>query len=194
MVSDHGEELGDHGRSDHARTMYQEVIRVPLLIRGPGVPAARFSAPVSLVDVAPTVLAHLGISVPEGMEGHDLGALWHGAEGALPEDRLIFQDAGWRIDPSHQIQAIRAQAPRSHAVRRGRFKLYYDSLEDPPYRLFDLSADPGETRDVSAQHPELAAELRRILEERHASGAHEPAPEVELAPEEKARLEALGYL
>jgi arylsulfatase A-like enzyme len=77
-------------------------------------------------------------------------------------------------------------------VRRDRYKLYYDSLARAKYRLFDLAADPRELRDVSSAHPELAAELRAVLEARHLVVPGE-AP-AELPPDEQAKLRALGYL
>jgi arylsulfatase A-like enzyme len=69
VTSDHGEEFLEHGSWEHQKTLYGEVIRVPLVVRGPGVPARREPAPVSLLDVAPTVLAWAGLPAPASFQG-----------------------------------------------------------------------------------------------------------------------------
>jgi arylsulfatase A-like enzyme len=195
VVSDHGEEFAEHGGTDHMRTQYREVIRVPLLLRGPGVPAGvRYETPVSLVDLTPTVLSYAGIAPPTSMEGFDLRVLWTGGDRAPLDARTLFHESGWGAT-SHGIVALRPFAPKTHAIRRGRYKLYYSNRDEPNYALFDLEADPDETRDVTAEHPELAAELRRILDERDAAvQARQQGPTVKLDPEEEARLKSLGYL
>jgi len=78
------------------------------------------------------------------------------------------------------------------AVRSGRYKLLVDRRSGAR-RLFDLDRDPGERVDVQADHPELARRLHAALEEL-ARGAREVAPPAELTPEERERLQALGYL
>jgi arylsulfatase A-like enzyme len=196
VLSDHGEEFGEHGRTDHMRTQYQEVVRIPFLIRGPGVPAgARFDTPVSLVDIAPTVLSYAGIEPSLPLDGRDLSPLWRGGDTSMLRSRLIFQDAGYGSATSHHLDELLPVAPRTMAVRRDRFKLYYDKRADPAYVLYDLDTDPAETRDVSAAHREVTAELRAILKERIAAvDGGVAGPEVELSPEDEARLRALGYL
>jgi arylsulfatase A-like enzyme len=197
IVADHGEEFGEHGQTDHLRTQYQEVVRIPFLMRGPGVPrGVRFETPVSLVDIAPTILAYAGLEPQAAMDGLDLSLLWRDGDATGFASRLIFQDAGYGGGAAHNIKELKALAPRTTAVRKGRFKLYYDKRADPRYVLFDLEADPGETHDASADHPELRAELEAVLEARHAATAEweSAAPTAELSPEDKARLRALGYM
>jgi arylsulfatase A-like enzyme len=195
VVSDHGEEFAEHGGTDHMRTQYQEVVRICFLLRGPGVPAGiRYETPISLVDLTPTILSFAGIARTTPTEGLDLSVLWTGGDRSEFDSRLIFHDAGWGAS-SHNIESLLPYAPRSHSVRRGQYKLYYSNRAEPNHVLFDLEADPGETRDVTAEHPELAAELRRVLDERDAAvQARQEAPAVKLDPEEAARLRALGYL
>ncbi len=65
VVGDHGESLGDHGEESHGIFVYQEALRVPLIMRGPGVSARRVTGPVRLVDVTPTVLSLLGLTAPD---------------------------------------------------------------------------------------------------------------------------------
>jgi arylsulfatase A-like enzyme len=195
VVSDHGEEFAEHGGTAHMQTQYQEVVQICFLLRGPGVPAGvRYETPVSLVDLTPTILSFAGIAPTTPMEGLDLSVLWTGGDLSQLDSRLIFHEAS-RGMTDRSVEVLRRSAPKSQSVRRGRYKLYYSNRAEPNYVLFDLEADPGETRDVTEEHPELAAELRRVLDERGAAvQARQEAPAVKLDPEEEAQLRALGYL
>jgi arylsulfatase A-like enzyme len=190
VTSDHGEEFLEHGGVLHSRTQYQELLHVPLIVRGPGVPAgARISTPVSLVDVAPTVLAAVGLTIPDLMEGADLSRLWERADDgsdtatAPPEpfaSRAIYAGADYDESGDNRL----------HAIRRGRYKLIHDETTDE-YALYDLIEDPGERADVSARAPEVAEDLRRRLEARMTSRAQGPVVTI---PEQKRELlERLGY-
>jgi arylsulfatase A-like enzyme len=178
LTSDHGEEFLDHGGVLHAKTQYEEVMRVPLIIRGPGVPAGvRVSQTVSLVDVMTTVLALAGVPLPPDLDGVDLSPLLGG--GADPfEDRFIFGEASINN--------------KARSVRYRNFKLIRDHGSDT-YALYDLEADPGEHHDVKEDHPETASLLLRRLEQRWSGIRHE-APRTTLEPEELEQLRALGYL
>jgi choline-sulfatase len=72
IAGDHGEALGEHGETTHGMLLYDATLRVPLILRGPGAPAAALEAPVSLVDVAPTAMRWLGVTPPAAMNGIDL--------------------------------------------------------------------------------------------------------------------------
>src|SRR4029077_15167789 len=72
VAGDHGEGLGDHGERTHGMLLYDSTLRVPLIVSMPGTAAARRDEPVSLVDIAPTVLHAAGIVVPPAMKGRDL--------------------------------------------------------------------------------------------------------------------------
>jgi arylsulfatase A-like enzyme len=182
ITSDHGEEFFEHGGILHGRTQYQEVVRVPLLLRGPGIPKAlRIATLASLLDVMPTLLASLGVAVPPGLDGENLLGLFASAPGSLGA-RVLFGEA----------DHVNAQPDITRAVRRGSFKLVYDRLSDRR-QLFDLARDPGESADVQGrQGPELAEldeQLRRFLAIRGESSA--PA---KLSPAEIEKLRSLGYI
>ena len=74
LTSDHGEAFGEHGYRWHAKTLFEELVRVPLIIRRPGEdqPGRRIAAPVQLVDIAPTLLDAAGLAIPEELEGQVL--------------------------------------------------------------------------------------------------------------------------
>jgi len=178
LTSDHGEEFLEHGSVLHGRTQYREVLHVPLILRGPGIPAgARVAAPASLIDVFPTIAGLAGLPLPSST-GVDLSPTWLGGE---LEPRVLFAEADWKNE-EHDVR---------RAVRDGRFKLHLD-LSTGESRLFDLEEDPGETRDVTARHPEVAerlrGELERFLEERVEG---DPIPEP--TSEELEFLRDLGY-
>ena len=144
----------------------------------------RVKTPVSLVDVAPTLIAAVGGAPPPGVDGLDLAPLWRSTPGVGDERyarRMLFAEASHNIVVADQVRA----------VRRGRYKLVYDPITDE-VQLFDLETDPRELHDVSDRHPEVVAQL---LEALHAKiGATRTGPHVELDAEETERLRALGYL
>ena len=191
VTSDHGEEFMEHGNVAHYLTQYQEVLRVPLVVRGPGVPAGvRVDAPVSLVDLVPTVLAAVGQPAPDGLDGLDLAALWRGADDAPFRSRYLYGEASGGL--THRL-IVEDVIPVRRSVRRGHWKLQHESIGDA-VALYDLRADPLEQVDVAAEHPETAAALTAELEQRYGSAGEGPASDpVRLSPEEAEQLRALGY-
>ncbi|HVT16706.1 MAG TPA: sulfatase [Thermoanaerobaculia bacterium] len=173
FTSDHGEEFAEHGKVGwHSHTLYDELLRVPLLIKFPHAARAgeTVAAQVRGIDIAPTVLAALGIPAPGTFRGADLMPLVLGRPEA---PRLVVS---------------RRDASTSTSIRSRRWKLYDG-------RLLDLAADSGEKVDVAAAHPRIAAALAQQLA---ALAAEDPAagrgPWVELSAEAQARLRALGYV
>jgi arylsulfatase A-like enzyme len=181
VTSDHGEEFLEHGGVLHARTHYEELLRIPLILRGPGIPAGvRVGEPVSIVDVAPTLLAQLGIA-GDPSDGRDLSPLWSGDAGAAGE-RFVYADG----DRSNALENELA------SIRGPRFKLIHDRVGGGN-ALFDLSEDPGEQRNRAAEQPERAAALERQLREFLTAGGSDAPSAAPLSPDEAARLRALGY-
>ncbi|MGH0031666.1 MAG: sulfatase-like hydrolase/transferase [Myxococcota bacterium] len=189
VFSDHGEEFLDHGDFGHGPSVYQELARVPLLVKLPGqVGGGRVvERPVGLVDLAPTVLALLGLPVPESFVGADLSGVLLGTDdGAFLEERPIYVDVP---DVTARVAALRRGSWK--LVRRGDVR-----------ELYDLASDPREQRDLSAREPErtaaMAEELVRWTAELEASGRAggswaTPADEPHPAHQQEA-LRALGYL
>jgi arylsulfatase A-like enzyme len=181
VTSDHGEEFFERGGVLHGRTQYQEVVRVPLILRGRGLPAGtRLGAPVSLVDLTPTLLAAAGAPVPDRLDGTDLSPLWSGG-GEPPRGRVLFGEA----------DHTNVELDITRAVRRGPHKLLFDRRTGA-LALFDLDADPAERLDVAPAQPGVAAELRAHLD-RFLRLRPEATTPVELSPEERERLRSLGY-
>jgi arylsulfatase A-like enzyme len=181
VTSDHGEEFFDHGGVFHGRTQYQEMLRIPLIIIGPGIPKGRRSdRPVSLVDLMPTLLTLGGVPAPTSVSGLDLAPLWKAPGDGWPE-RALFAEANRTID---------GNIPR-RAMRNGRWKLVVHG--DGQRELFDLVEDPGERANRAAADPERARELARRLEVELGSVRKAPGlPKLE--PDLRRQLEALGYV
>lgn len=182
ITSDHGEEFLEHGGLLHGRTQFEELVRVPLMVRGGGVPAGtRVATTASLIDVMPTVLAAAGVPVPAGLDGVDLAPTWRGNADRVGE-RYVFHEADHNNAEPNVVRAVR----HDHA------KLHVDRLTGK-VALFDLATDPQEQRDVAAERGELAAALRAELEgfaQRHGGGGGA----VTLTPEQSERLKSLGYV
>jgi arylsulfatase A-like enzyme len=188
LTSDHGEEFLDHGGVLHGSNQFQETLRVPLLIRGPGIPAVRIrETPVSLVDIVPTVLALLDIPAPADLDGRDLSPLWRNRTGgddgiAGFADRYLFSES------DHQIAAFEHN---TRAVRQGRYKLHHDLLTGIQV-LYDLQRDPQEREDLAHAKPDLTQRLRAQLD-RIGRARRKKGRGIELSEEEIRKLKSLGY-
>jgi arylsulfatase A-like enzyme len=185
VTADHGEGLGQHGWMGHTVHLYDEQIHVPLLLRWPGrLPAgARLAEPVGLVDVAPTIAELAGVALPGTVDGRSLAAALQ--RGVEPEPAPVFG-----IRPRFK-KPFGAHFGEKRSVRSGRWKLI--RAEDGPEELYDLQSDPGETRNLRGDRPEIAAELAALLE-RHAATRSGVAAQPELTEEQRRALEALGYV
>ena len=137
VYSDHGEEFFEHGQMGHGHNLSEELLMVPLIIRDPSLPAGRVSAPVSLIDIAPTILDLLSLPLPEGevaMDGVSLVQAAHGDPPALsalqhrPQayGRILFGDDSWGV------------------LLEGK-KWVSSGLEE---LLFDLDRDPTEDHNL----------------------------------------------
>jgi arylsulfatase A-like enzyme len=186
LTADHGEELWEHGNVEHGHSLYDEVVRVPLIVFGPGIPPGRVDAPVSLVDVAPTLERLAGLDPAPG-DGRDLLAA--------------------PAEPGRSLRLTGTlYGPEKHALVRGSTKAIATSgnhtmrrhLVGPrsfaPRELYDLASDPGERRPLGdGDGGPQAAALRAELD----GFAGEPAPASARAAlvddETRERLRALGY-
>jgi arylsulfatase A-like enzyme/cytochrome c-type biogenesis protein CcmH/NrfG len=176
MTSDHGEAFGEHEEIGHSIFVYDTTLRVPLVMRGPAVPAGRaLAAPVTLADVAPTTLALLGVTGFDA-DGIDLSRVMQSDDAG---DRSIYAesfaplfDFGW--------SPLRS-------VRDTKWKY----IAAPKPELYDVNGDPAEARNVEATDPRRAAQLlARVDRFGPADASAMQSPSAEAAN----RLRALGYL
>jgi arylsulfatase A-like enzyme len=143
VTADHGEEFGDHGGRYHGTTVYDEQVRVPLVVHAPGLLAPRrVASPVGLVDLVPTVFTGLGIPVSPRVRGRDLGPLLmassdeRGFAFSETDDQTLLAQGSLRLVCARRVGAC---------------------------RLFDLSTDPSQLRDASAHHAQAFSEMKRGL-------------------------------
>ena len=166
FVADHGEELMDHGGFGHGANLFEEVVRIPLVIRFPeGAHAGtRVAARASLSDVVPTVMSVVGEAPPSDLDGRDLTELLQRKQPDW-EDRELFL-------------SLRTSGPRSHLVRGvlgGPYKFLRRSRPIASESLYDIEQDPAETQDLASLGPDsrlrLGASLDAYLAAR-SSGIH----------------------
>ncbi len=197
VTSDHGEEFFEHGGTSHGYSLYEEMVRVPLLIHAPGLlpEGKRIDTPVSCLDIYPTLCQLLGFDVPEGLRGRSLLPLIHG-EGASEEVEIFSEH---REDPL--LRRLGHGSGVMTSVRSSRWKLIVNEVlpqlvERPRHELFDLVADPGEQHDVAAANPGVVARLEQRLASftAHHPAAGTAAAGAELDPEVLAQLRELGYV
>ena len=146
VAADHGEEFDEHGGRYHGTTLYDEQVRVPLIIYAPGLPAHVVAGPVQLIDIAPTILGLLDLLAPARMRGTDLGP-WLAAPPA-PDDRL---------------PPVFAEVEDKRMVVKGKEKLICDLAKDY-CAYYDLGTDPREEHNLAEARPERVAALHQLLD------------------------------
>jgi arylsulfatase A-like enzyme len=185
VLSDHGESFGEHGATGHGFSGFQEQLRVPLVLRGPGIPAGlRVDTPASLVDVAPTLLEVLGIESLPAAQGISLAPALRGEP--LSGERPLF--FSWLQDGAA-------------GVRRGPWKYLRSDLE-PTSKVYDLERDPGERKPLRERtqfHPiaeELLRDQRGRSESLRATLGHPDSSPAQppLSEHMEKSLRALGYI
>ncbi len=179
VIGDHGEGLGDHGESSHTLFVYDSTMKVPLLLKAPGVPPGiRVERQVRSVDVAPTLLELAGLAPGRPIDGASLLGAW---KQPSDEEQAAY---GETFGTLYQFNWSELRF-----LRKGGFKF----IEAPKPELYDLRADPGETTNLWSETPSdvgkrLRRELNRMASEEKRAAA-EPVDE-----ETRRRLESLGYV
>ena len=159
LIADHGEAFGEHrvaGRKIyyHGRSLYDELLRVPLIIAVPGLAPRRIDTPVMLLDVAPTLLELVGAPRPDGFVGRSLAPALGGAE--LPPRDLFAQ---LLPAPYWNHRAMTMVSGDGH------YKLILSLAPHRHTELYDLVADPHEQHDLARADPERTETLRKRLVE-----------------------------
>jgi arylsulfatase A-like enzyme len=201
LLSDHGEQFYEHGMSGHGTPPFEEVLRVPLIVTGPGVPRGRRNAsPLEHLDLLPTMLELASVPLPAQAQGRSFAPILRGEATELPERPRV--SAGFTLPDGFDVPAW--------SVRSGSWKLLrVKQGESTVDHLYDLAADPNELSDVGAREADrrralsllltryeldaslLASTLRRQPGAAGAPSGPSPAP---LDPEREEMLRALGYI
>jgi arylsulfatase A-like enzyme len=179
VTSDHGEEFLEHGSWEHQKTLYEEVVRIPLLVSGPGIAPRVERRQASLLDVAPTVLAWAGVAIPAVMQGRSLLE-------PLPE-REAYGETDHVPDGTRKVFLRTGSAGSKLVLSVDRTT---DELRGAEW--YDLAVDPGETRPAAQVPPDVR---RRALDRwREARARGRAAPPIHLNAEQLEGLRALGYV
>jgi arylsulfatase A-like enzyme len=205
VTSDHGEAFLEHGFLGHGPDLHQEIVKVPLMLRGPGIPVGhRVDAPVGLIDLMPTILDLAGVDPVAGVMGRSLAPLLRGEADGGARVRPLFSSAWQTRAIFAGGQAARIPQP-TFSVRVGSRKLIrYTDQGRPRYAYYDLDEDPEERSGGASHSSAEVSELVRLLERHQAAARTHRAelvappgalpPELTLDPERASRLRALGYL
>lgn len=195
VTADHGEHLGEHHLADHKFSVYNDLIRVPLVIRYPkGVPAGVENAPVSTLDVFATVAALTDTGLPDATLSRSL--LTPRADAAVFAE--LVAPTTLVFDRMRKVHPDFDSAPYEHV---------YASVEDEGWKciargdgrrsLFELASDPGEQRDLASAQPERAASLCAQIDQWRTTFApyqgDGTAPTTTMTKAERCRLVQLGY-
>jgi arylsulfatase A-like enzyme len=190
VAADHGDEFFEHGNKGHHRTLYEEVLHVPWVLRVPGgaVAPRRVTEEASIIDIMPTVLGLTGVAQPAGLEGTDFSSMLRGGSNG-PAGRTIFAELYRKRSLNVQVAEVTDREKLIHHfnVRRTEF--------------YDLAADPGEHQRRpldSGDGRAFLASLRDWLGVRwqgyrkreKAHGVHT----VEMDAKTAETLRALGYI
>jgi arylsulfatase A-like enzyme len=180
MTADHGEFLGERGYVGHGKDLHTETVDVPLIVWEPGVPPGRVSRPVQSPDVFPTILRYLGLAVPDGTQGQPL---LHTDHATVSEEHYA---PGGNVPGFERVL---------RTIRMGDYRYFLSTSGEE--RLFDLEADPRESRNLASERPALARAARARLEEwTRATAEAPPAARRPGRPDQEALedLRALGYV
>ena len=176
VVGDHGEGLGEHGEDTHGIFLYDSTLHVPLIVKLPKQQAAGVTVPtqVRTTDIAPTVLALLGLPAMAASDGADLAPLWGRGDAA---ERVAFAETdyplrfGWA-----PLRGVRASG--------------HKYIEAPRAEFYDLKADPEEKTNV---YEPWDPEVQRLRQALAAANLRRPDQAAAVPAATVAELKALGY-
>jgi arylsulfatase A-like enzyme len=203
ITSDHGEQFYDHGSWNHGNFLYEDVLKVPLIIKFPD---SKFhgrnsSTIVRVIDILPTILEELGIDFDEkSFDGQSLLMILNGKE---KEDRIFLADMA---DPNDT--AASSRFPQRIAMNSGRLKIilnrefrkeYLDSLPErppsvPPIELYDIRADPAEKMNIADKMADLVRRMTGQMNGLYKNVQKRQMPKTQMTKELEDQLRALGYI
>jgi arylsulfatase A-like enzyme/predicted Zn-dependent protease len=180
ITSDHGEGLGEHGEDEHGLFVYDSTMRVPLMVKLPGAKngGRRIAGPAQHIDLAPTLAAMAGVTMPLPLRGRNLRAALE--QGAAPAPQGVYGEAlyaryhfGWS-----ELQSLTDER--------------YKFIKAPKAELYDLDRDPGEKTNVLTERAQVAQAMRGGLDALVA-GRGLDSPNA-VSAEDREKLAALGYI
>jgi len=170
ITADHGEQFGEHGLAYHQFSLYDSLLHIPLVVKLPAgsdwpeLAGTEVERLVSLVDIAPTVYDVLGVAAPHQMDGQSLFS-------EPEQQRAVFAE----YDPSANVEMVTKHIAEGDELS-GKFSRALQAVRTPTYKyilasdgsaeMYDVGQDPQETHNIAAAQPQIAAELRAMIEQR----------------------------
>ncbi len=185
LTADHGEGFKEHGKLRHGYKPYIELVHVPLIMKGPGIPRNRvYDNSVQLIDIVPTILEILDMPQRKEMQGRSILALM---KNCLLEE--VFKTYSFGHDKDKYEQ------PFSMSLRTEEWTYIMD--QDGPDELYNRINDPKEQNNIIEKKPFIAQKLKKELEDFIALTSEEKlqvTEKVHIDEELKQQLKSLGYL
>jgi arylsulfatase A-like enzyme len=200
FTSDHGEEFYEHHGWGHGHSLYDESLKVPLIIKFPQsqFKGQRIDDIVSLVDIFPTVLEETGIDFSAlEIDGQSLLPLIKGKEKG---DRTFLADIASNVLASHIPQRITLNRGREKLILNKHFRpedLSFFISPPPdlgPVELYNLALDPGEKQNIADNNPQVANQFIQRIDAIYEAAMKRETKKLEMDEELKKRLKALGYI
>jgi arylsulfatase A-like enzyme len=200
FTSDHGEEFYDHKSWGHGHQLYDESLKVPLLVKFPGsrFQGTKMSNIVSLVDMMPTILDELRIDISElPLDGKSLVP---SIEGKDREDSSFWADIGDNVLNSHVPQKISTNSGTEKLILNKKYTdedlSYFEYLppETGPVELYELMGDPREELNIAENRSALVNQLIRTIETLYSQARKRMSLKPEIDEDLKEQLRALGYI
>jgi arylsulfatase A-like enzyme len=202
LTSDHGEEFYEHGSWEHTNSVYNETIKIPLIIKffnseHEGKEITKYAR---IIDIMPTILDALDIRLPEQhLDGESLFALLSGEEQEKRE-RIFISELAPNVMQRHVPKKVAINRDKHKLILNKDFKpedlAYFFSPppEIEPMQVFDLEADPNELENKVHENPQLAQALLDLLKTHNKQKGKVIPQEAELTEELREQLKALGYI
>ena len=186
FTSDHGESMGEHDLWFVHAGLFEQTVRVPLIVRVPGSEAHRVDTVVSTVDIVPTVLGRIGLPSPEGARGEDL---W-----PLVESGVSGGGAAYLEHTGKQLEGVVTQDWKYVAHRKTNRIYSGYPMNEGTQELYDLSKDPGEQENLAERMPEKVAELVETMGRLKEGDRGFEELEGQVDDDVRETLRALGYM
>ena len=186
LTSDHGEEFHDHGGWEHGRTLYNELIKVPLIIKFPysKYRGTKISSIARIIDIVPTILEEIGINYSKyKFDGESLIKLI--VVDKNRNSRIFYSDLAFKD--------IKNPCPALISTNFNNYKLIVDYMHNN-IELYDIRKDPTEKNDISRFKKNLVRKLLSKIEDYYKNIHNIKREEIKINKDLKERLKALGYL
>jgi len=204
LVGDHGEEFFEHRSWLHTHSVYNELLKVPLIVKLPGNAhrGQRVERWARLIDVMPTILDELGVSAGgHYSDGQSLSGFLTGAPSVPPgEERPFLSELDADASENHLPRKVALSLGRAKLIWNSDFtreQLAYLAFPPPPlkrYEVYDLDEDPLEQRDVAQARPDLARKLIGYMKDTYEQKTKAVGKPAAVNGEIREQLKALGYI